>query len=633
MIAIIIVLIIGIISFSWIYLKFYLYRKPEAFIKIIFVDFKENNYFDTILLTIKKTKYIKKFKIKQKYITINVLGFKNKGVLKGELSIINSRNKLEKNFKIKVYKNSTNTINIKINNDNPIYYNSEIIFFCQNSNQIIKSDNFELSHHNSKKRKRLLIYNIEENEIFNIIKNNNDKDLQNQALEKIKQNSNKILLINIYIGIDNSNILIFIEDEKSIIIPRKEEKQFFINFYSEIYYNRNNYNIEKICEDYKKKIVDWKMIFGHKITNLDNQKDIDIYFLFINQGINSLLDNGIISENSSNDFYFILGYMLLYAYFYKKGQYLSFINLFFLNMNLSYQKNYSYIELIRIGVSYIIFSTNNINDPHIKFFDDHSEKNTPYIEGFKFFKNIILDLNEDSDLIFIYTQINSGFGLELMNNKTCFKLSMIPIEDIKSHIIENIPKFFYVFKSNSDIFIATDARTQIMIFNENKILDKSNDINNNIMNITIGMFHESGHGKFHMNSEVGGDRSPVGCINKKFEFIEKYHWNDKTRGETGKFIDYFLYNSNNDEITMDLIASLTTKKLMDKKYFIGNLDSLNLTAKEIVENSQKNNIQNVNINMKNNLSTLSKKKRNFQLDDNDYADEKGPKPGLGDIYY
>ena len=499
--------------------------------------------------------------------------------------------------------------------------------------QIIKSDNFELSHHNSKKRKRLLIYNIEENEIFNIIKNNNDKDLQNQALEKIKQNSNKILLINIYIGIDNSNILIFIEDEKSIIIPRKEEKQFFINFYSEIYYNRNNYNIEKICEDYKKKIVDWKMIFGHKITNLDNQKDIDIYFLFINQGINSLLDNGIISENSSNDFYFILGYMLLYAYFYKKGQYLSFINLFFLNMNLSYQKNYSYIELIRIGVSYIIFSTNNINDPHIKFFDDHSEKNTPYIEGFKFFKNIILDLNEDSDLIFIYTQINSGFGLELMNNKTCFKLSMIPIEDIKSHIIENIPKFFYVFKSNSDIFIATDARTQIMIFNENKILDKSNDINNNIMNITIGMFHESGHGKFHMNSEVGGDRSPVGCINKKFEFIEKYHWNDKTRGETGKFIDYFLYNSNNDEITMDLIASLTTKKLMDKKYFIGNLDSLNLTAKEIVENSQKNNIQNVNINMKNNLSTLSKKKRNFQLDDNDYADEKGPKPGLGDIYY
>ena len=137
MIAIIIVLIIGIISFSWIYLKFYLYRKPEAFIKIIFVDFKENNYFDTILLTIKKTKYIKKFKIKQKYITINVLGFKNKGVLKGELSIINSRNKLEKNFKIKVYKNSTNTINIKINNDNPIYYNSEIIFFCQNSNKLL----------------------------------------------------------------------------------------------------------------------------------------------------------------------------------------------------------------------------------------------------------------------------------------------------------------------------------------------------------------------------------------------------------------------------------------------------------------------------------------------------------------
>ena len=314
MLPIIITLLIGIITITiaFFYFKFYITKKPEAFIKIIFVDFKENNYYDTVLLTLKKAKTWKKFKIKQKSITINVFGFKNKEILKGELSIINSKTKNEKNFKIRIYKNSINTINIKINENNPIYYNSEIIFYYQNSKQNIKTEDFEFSTHNSKKRKRLLIYNVNETEISNIIKkNNNNLDLQNRALEKIKTNNNKLLLLNIYIGNINSNVLIFIEEEKSLIIPSKKEKQFFIKFYWDILYNLKNYELNKICEKYKKELEDSKMIFRQDITNLDDQKNKDTYFLFINQGINSLLDNDIISKNSQNDYYFILGYMLL----------------------------------------------------------------------------------------------------------------------------------------------------------------------------------------------------------------------------------------------------------------------------------------------------------------------------------
>ena len=74
------------------------------------------------------------------------------------------------------------------------------------------------------------------------------------------------------------------------------------------------------------------------------------------------------------------------------------------------------------------------------------------------------------------------------------------------------------------------------------------------MNITIGMFHESGHGKFHMNSELGGYHSPVNCVNKSFDFTKKYNWNGPKSGESGKFIDHFLYNSNKDEVSFILIS-------------------------------------------------------------------------------
>ena len=243
-------------------------------------------------------------------------------------------------------------------------------------------------------------------------------------------------------------------------------------------------------------------------------------------------------------------------------------------------------------------------------FTDKLKENDPYKNGFEFFKNIILDLNEDSDLIFIYLQINSGCGLELINNERCYKLSMITVEEIKSHIIENIPKYFYIYSSNLDNYIATDARTQVIIFNEKKVMDKTsiNKTNNNIMNVTIGMLHESGHINFHMNTEIGSDHSPVNCVNKKFDFTKKYHWDNPQRGESGKFIDHFLYNSSYDEISIILISSLRSNELMNKNYFINNLDNLNNIARNIVTSNLSKKGKGNNINERtDNVSSLSSK--------------------------
>ena len=632
--------IITVISFFG-FCKYIRPKIPEAFIKINIIDFNKNNYFNTISLSFKENTTFKKVKIVEKSLIINVFGFSNKLILKGELSIINSNNKDKKIFKIKVYKNCTNIINIRINNENNIYYNSEIIFYKKSSEENIKleSGDFESSTHNCNNRKRLLLYNINEEELIKIIKDNiNDKELENKAANIIKNNNNKLLLINIYKSTKKNNILIFEENEKKLIIPSKEEKKFFENYF----WLMNAYRFDlkamnKFAEEYKNKIEQNKKIFGQGISNLDNEKDINTYFSFINQGINCIYDENIISKNNLKDYYFVLGYMLLYGFFFKKNKfYYDFINLFFLKMEIAYKKNYSLIDLMKIAISFIVFSTNNKDIIYLQF-SDELEEDSPYKKGFEFFKQIILDLNEDSDLTFMYLQINSGCGLELITEKKCYKLSMISVEDIKSHIISTIPKYFYIFNSNNDEYIGTDARTQIMIFNEKKILDKNstNKKNNSTMNITIGMFHESGHAKFHMNIDVGGDRSPVRCVNKNFDFTEKFNWYSKERGESGKFIDHFLYDSNIDTTSIDLINSLRSNELMNKTYFIGNLNQLNQKANEIIGNKIAQNEQNNNINNKGNsegdISTLSAKYVfRGNLDDEEYA---RLQTIGGDIYY
>lgn len=643
MIDIFITLIIVIITSIGILCCFHVFNfkkpKAEAKIKINFIDFQKINFYNTFSLILKGIKSYKKLKITEKSFIIDIFGFKDKEILKGELILINSVEKLEKNFKIKIYKNSHNIINIKINNKRKNFCNSEIIFYKNSVKKTIKVDGFEYCIHNSKKRKRLLLYNVDEIDLTKIIKDNiEDKVLKNKAINTIKNNNNKLLLLlNIYISDEKSNILIFLEEEKSLIIPTKEEKKFFEDYYWIMYFYRLNENIlDSKAKEYKEILVKKKTIFGKQITNLDDDKNKNIYFSFINQGINCILENNLISENSRSDYYFILGYILLFAYFYKEDYYSNFVNYFFLNMERTERKNYSFVDLMKIAISFTVFYTNNMENILIHFSDELKE-DSPYKNGFEFFKDIIVDLNEDSDLIFIYLQINSGYGEELIDKKRCYKLSMISVEDIKTHIIKNIPRYFYTIYSYINDFIATDARTQVMIFNEKKIFDKNsvNRMKNNTMNVTIGMFHESGHIKFHMNNEVGGDRSPLWCVDKKFEFTRQFHWNHPQRGESGKFIDHFLYNSNYQEASIILIDSKRTNELMQKSYFTGDLKGLNNIANNIISNNLNQNMQTKNINTDENkineVSTLSSKSKMIGNSD---SEEYNSLVNVGcDVYY
>ena len=256
--AIIITFILLIIAIA-----FFIPKELKTYLKINFVDFKENNFYDKISLSFENDKKPEIFGISKNNAVFYVTKFANKKIINIKISIINSSLKNSKSFKIKIYTNSKNIINVKINNKSQIYYNSEIIFYCQYlTTNNINIDNLEFCSHNLKYRKRLLICNFDEADFIKIINNNiNNIDLQNKALNVIKSNYNQLLLINIYTGRNTSNILIFKEKEnkKPLIIPIKEEKNFFKNFYLEIYNNKDNIdNLIEICGDYKEKLVNKK---------------------------------------------------------------------------------------------------------------------------------------------------------------------------------------------------------------------------------------------------------------------------------------------------------------------------------------------------------------------------------------
>ena len=579
------------------YFKYIKNSNPEAYIKINFIDFKKNNFYDTFSLYFDKKKAVKNRKIKEKYLIINVFNFRKREIMKGKLIIINSSNNEQKEFSIKIYKNYTNVINIKINNSKNSYSSADIIFYTNDFQKQIKLNYYlEYNNYNTNKRKRLLIYNCEKEDIISIINDNsNDTILNNKAEKVIEKNKNKLLLINFYMSPQKTNILVFIDEEKPLIIPTKKEKDFFTNFYVNIHSKRyeNSEVIKSICKNYKDSLVKGQTLFGKNIMNLDDNKSIINYISFINQGINYILENNIISKNNEADYFFILGYMLLFAYISNVKNYKNFLSNFCSNLENAWKKRCSYVDLMKIGVSLTFFWINNLEDLSFQYVDENSKDYT-YNKGFQFFKNIINDLKENSDLSFIYLQINSGSGFDLINEKQCYKMSMISVEDIKSHIIENIPKYYFIYSSNKNIYITTDPRTQVMCFNE-RILFNHNTANDDIMNVTLGMFHECGHAKFYKNIEIGADHSPKHCINKSFDFVEKLHYNNKERGESGKFVDYFLYNSSEDA-SIIIISSKSSNELMDKNLFIDKLDNLNVFVGRIIGN-------NSNINVTSNTSS------------------------------
>ena len=87
------------------------------------------------------------------------------------------------------------------------------------------------------------------------------------------------------------------------------------------------------------------------------------------------------------------------------------------------------------------------------------DKDYHYIKAFQFYKDIINDLSEKSEIILMFLQLNSGSFKDitklfyLLNNKTCYKISMISINEIKEHL-------YIIFQ---DIFIVIIRKMEMIL--------------------------------------------------------------------------------------------------------------------------------------------------------------------------
>ena len=106
-------------------------QKKIAIIQINVIDIKPINFYDEIILIVQKKKFYEKIKFEEKIENIDIFGFNNKGIIKCELILLSKAKQKKKNFKIKIYKNNTNIINIKANNNDNTYNNIEIIFYLE----------------------------------------------------------------------------------------------------------------------------------------------------------------------------------------------------------------------------------------------------------------------------------------------------------------------------------------------------------------------------------------------------------------------------------------------------------------------------------------------------------------------
>ena len=136
-----------------------LIKSFESFLIINFIDYKESNNFNEMNIKISENYQIN-MPVNLNAISIPISGFKNKTILECEISIKNSTTNRCRKFKLSIYKNHQNNINIFLNNNTNEYYTSEIIFYGK-INEILLNNNFKCNKFNFKNRLRCMILNID----------------------------------------------------------------------------------------------------------------------------------------------------------------------------------------------------------------------------------------------------------------------------------------------------------------------------------------------------------------------------------------------------------------------------------------------------------------------------------------
>jgi len=312
--------------------------------------------------------------------------------------------------------------------------------------------------------------------------------------------------------LQNDLFINLIKDDKSSIIGRIFEQK--------IEEQIKDFNTAELnfLKEFERRILN-KELFPYfrninRISSSRKHKNITkIYQKFLSEQFNEITKSNIIEKMSKTSFFL--------KYFDKeptKEEINIFEKVIFLNFidNHSIDNAYNYIwqknkifknpvefslkeKLFILLTIYLNISTYNKAKLN-KLYD--LPKKSPYVQSEILYRDIIMNLTYDSSLYFLYLQLNSNWGLDIISSNFWFKIKKISLIEIQTHLLSDFSPFFFTFNNKSPIAF-TDPKTLLKSYNENESigyfyysnLGNLEDINNTIK-IFFVKIHEGTQGKY-----------------------------------------------------------------------------------------------------------------------------------------
>ena len=503
-----------------------------------------------------------------------------------EKIILMDSNGIKKTFIIVVNKHVENYYNIIIDMDENIKktYSLEIITYAKTKkdlNKIEKLKNLEIYKKETHLQNilRCNIINAREEDLSDIysinLENEKNAKIDEINFTELKEN----LLLNIIISEDGKIALrrIFENIEENIIFRlQKYEINLLKDLYSEVIkkYINTNSDDGKNINNFKDEFLKFDMKHGYKEKiDEDGEKSIDSDLRIINLKFRCTpffiwvydKDNISLEELKITEYLCFLNLIL-----FDKNQFLEKIQDFIEQKNLIFDK-YSYLSNKDKSLILINLLTNAKKDKSnyqfISYYDIPTQ--CSYIQSELFFRKAVSELNDNSSLTFLYLQLNSGGGEDYITKKQYYKIRMIPLIEIKYHLLKKFfYPYFFSYDSNNGILALNNINTQIISFNESKECGYSKPIKlsklysqNNMIKLAFLKFHENAHIKF--NSNYDDNLDPRFLLDDKFGLIDNKNKKKNNlekdsdlldAGESGNALEFFLFN---DFTALDKLMATT----------------------------------------------------------------------------
>ena len=170
---------------------------------------------------------------------------------------------------------------------------------------------------------------------------------------------------------------------------------------------------------------------------------------------------------------------------------------------------------------------------------------SPYLQGELMYRKKNLTIK--SKINFIFLQLNSGSGYDFIKKDTCYKIKIIPLVIIKSHLLAKFDDYFFSYSNSpSDEYAFFESNSQLISINEARVF-QSEDIafiedEDNSIKICIIQLHEKG-GHKKLGKKVG---SPRYLITSDLELYDNFHEkNGLGGGESGFALEVILLGNVN----------------------------------------------------------------------------------------